>query len=270
MNDIISNVLKTSLEGHEMLGITNTQHHEAMRYVGGKFHIRKEIGEYLNKIRKDKQSYYEPFVGSAWILAEIKDGPNYASDVNEYLIALWKALQKGWIPPSKITQTQYDKAKKQVMENDGKGKMSKELLAFIGFGCSFYGMWFSTYAKDGDANFALRAKTSLLEKVKNIHKDTKFKSISYEDLKPEKNSLIYCDPPYKDTAQAYSKTDFDSEKFWDWVRKMSKAGHTVLVSEYKAPSDFKAIKRIETKSSIVKNEDGKKGAKRIEKLYQLK
>ena len=48
----------------------------AMSYCGGKFRVRKEIGEYLNNIRKDGQAYYEPFVGSAWILSQIKDGPN--------------------------------------------------------------------------------------------------------------------------------------------------------------------------------------------------
>jgi site-specific DNA-adenine methylase len=36
-------------------------------------YVRKPIGEYLNKIRKEGQAYYEPFVGGGWILSQIKD-----------------------------------------------------------------------------------------------------------------------------------------------------------------------------------------------------
>jgi DNA adenine methylase len=263
-NNIILSVLRNSIEGHQISGIIKSQQHQAMRYVGGKCRIRKQVSEYINKNRKEGQAYYEPFVGSAWILMEIKGGPNYASDVNKYLIAMWKALQKGWIPPSKMTQKQYDQAKEQVMEKDGKGRMSDELLAFIGFGCSFYGMWFSQFAHK-DKNYAKVAKDSLLRKIKSIPKDTKFKCMSYEDLKPEKNSIIYCDPPYADTVQEYSKSNFDSEKFWEWCRKMSKAGHTVLISEYKAPKDFKCVLRIKTTLGI-----HSENRTRYEKLFQYK
>jgi len=275
MNEIFSNILKTSIEGY--LIQEDVFQKQAMQYMGGKFRTRKPIGEYLNKIRKEGQVYYEPFVGSAWILSQIKDGPNYASDANEYLIALWKALKKGWIPPEKITEKQHESARQQI-RNGGKGRMSKELLAFIGFGCSFYGMWMATYARDpkGKSNFALKAKNGLLGKLKLFNKDTKFSCCSYEDLKPEKNSLIYCDPPYDGTDQEYAtqkKHDkdkiehekFDSEKFWEWCRKMTKAGHTVIVSEYKAPKDFKTVLRIKTHTCI--NTD--KG-ERVEKLFQYK
>ena len=239
----------------------------AMGYCGGKFRVRKQFGEYLNKIRKPDQVYYEPFVGGGWILSEIKDGPNYASDSNKYLIALWKAVQKGWIPPSKISEKQYADARKQIKENNGKGKFSDEMLAFIGFGCSFAGKWYGGYARGNGYNFAIKSKNSLKNKVDSFNKKTKFSCISYDELKPEKKSLIYCDPPYADTTQGYLHTNFDSEKFWDWVRKMSKAGHTVLVSEYKAPKDFKCVLSVKTTTGL----DTKNGReKRHERLYQKK
>jgi DNA adenine methylase len=254
-----------------MIKIANFLHYRkinAISYCGGKFRVRKQIGAYLNKIRKEGQAYYEPFVGGGWILSQIKEGPNYASDANEYLIAMWKAVKKGWIPPSKISEAQYAKARKQVKENDGKGQMSKELLAFIGFGSSFAGKWYGGYARDGgENNFAEKAKNSLKRKVESFDKNTSFKCHSYEDLKPEKNSLIYCDPPYEDTTQGYLHTDFDSDKFWDWVRKMSKDGHTVLVSEYKAPKDFKCVLSVKTTTGL-STKDGKES--RFERVYQLK
>ena len=270
MNQIISNIIKNSIEGHLIHDVFEKQ---AMHYMGGKSRIRKQIGEYLNKIRKEKQAYYEPFVGSCWILMEIENGPNYASDANEYLIAMWKAVQDGWIPPSKVSEAMHERARQQI-RNGGKGRMSKELLAFIGFGCSFYGMWMATYARGN--NYAKIARDSIIRKRDKINKDTKFTCCSYEDLKPEKNSLIYCDPPYDGTYQEYApqkqhgKDDikyekFDSEKFWEWCRKMSKAGHTVLISEYKAPKDFKVVLRIKTTTNV-HTED----RNRVEKLFQYK
>jgi DNA adenine methylase len=270
MKDIISNVLINSIEKHLMDGF----HKLSMQYMGGKCRTRKPIGEYLNKIRKEGQSYYEPFVGSCWILMEIEKGPNYASDANEYLIAMWKAVQKGWIPPSKVSEAQHARGKAQI-QNNGKGKMSKELLAFIGFGCSFYAMWFAGYARG--SNYAQKAKDSILRKKEKINKDTKFSCCSYDEIKPEKNSLIYCDPPYDNTDQEYAsqkqhgkdnevkRERFDSEKFWEWCRKMSKAGHTVLISEYKAPKDFKCVLRINTTTGV-----HAKNRSRVEKLFQYK
>jgi len=35
--------------------------------------------------------------------------------------------------------------------------------------------------------------------------------------------------------------DFDSGKFWDWVRVKVSQGHDVFISEYKAPSDFVCV-----------------------------
>ena len=49
-----------------------------MKYMGGKFRVRKALGELLNK-NLDGRDYYEPFVGAAWVLGELnypalKDG----------------------------------------------------------------------------------------------------------------------------------------------------------------------------------------------------
>lgn len=47
----------------------------------------------------------------------------------------------------------------------------------------------------------------------------KFGVSSYECLNAER-SVIYCDPPYNNTYNYGLK--FDSAKFWNWVRNMSK------------------------------------------------
>jgi len=55
------------------------------------------------------------------------------------------------------------------------------------------------------------------------------------------NSLVYCDPPYRGST-GYDGW-FDSRAFWQWCRDKTREGHTVFVSEYKAPPDFECVKR---------------------------
>jgi len=64
-------------------------------------------------------------------------------------------------------------------------------------------------------------------------------SLSYEQVSIKPNSIVYCDPPYKNTAEYLSH--FDHEKFWDWVRNNE---HPVFVSEYTAPSDINTVMAI--------------------------
>lgn len=40
---------------------------------------------------------------------------------------------------------------------------------------------------------------------------------SYEDYQYQEGDVVYCDPPYENTAKYNSKTDFDIKKFYDWV-----------------------------------------------------
>ena len=82
---------------------------EIMRYLGGKYRLRKQIAEVIKEhrglpLRGKVRPYWEPFVGSTWITTQIDKEPIYASDINKYLIVMWKALQDGWEPPKNITE----------------------------------------------------------------------------------------------------------------------------------------------------------------------
>lgn len=58
-----------------------------------------------------------------------------------------------------------------------------------------------------------------------------------DSISPEilKNAIIYCDPPYEDTAE-YSVKNFSHDEFWQWFRTTP---YCVYVSSYKAPDDIK-------------------------------
>ena len=104
--------------------------------------IKKQVSGYLNLIRKPEQPYWEPFVGAAWILESVIGcGNKYASDANPYLVAMWKALQGGWVPPSTITESEYLVIKNTPDDHP------PELVAFVGFGCSWGGKWFGGWGK---------------------------------------------------------------------------------------------------------------------------
>lgn len=228
-----------------------------MKYVGGKARIAKHILPIMLAERKPNQWWVEPFVGGANIIEKVS-GNRIGNDNHEYLIALLKAIQTGWEPPEIITKEQYYNIKQN------QNSCSKELVGFVGFLCSFGCKWWGGYAsnKKGD-NFAKSGKKVLLKMAKNI-KGVYFICQDYRKLKIPKNSLIYCDPPYFHTT-GYGRA-FNHNIFWDWCRKKASENHTIFVSEYIAPSDFKCIKEINNKN-ILNNSNSKDIT---EKLFTLK
>ena len=186
-----------------------------MRYFGGKGTIADEICMMINQWMNKGQTFIEPFVGSAWIVRDVKRQRRFASDTNPYLIAMYQALQEGWIPPTHFNQSEYDALKANKEEAD------PALVGFIGAFCSFGGMWFAGLAKDSKkANYIKAAAKGCLKLVPSI-RDVEFRCMSYTDWNPA-GAFIYCDPPYADTGQEYFSTSFDSEKFWETVRRWSK------------------------------------------------
>lgn len=62
--------------------------------------------------------------------------------------------------------------------------------------------------------------------------------LSYEQLQIEPDSVIYCDPPYKNT-HGYISGVFDHEAFYEWCMKQTAP---VYISEYYMPEDrFKVV-----------------------------
>lgn len=223
-----------------------------MQYMGGKNRIRKTIAEYLESMRNNRV-YLEPFCGGNWVLQEMS-GERVASDSNVALITLYQELQKGWNPPLTVSEEEYQYYKdiQDVLD---------PMTAFCGIGCSFAGKWFGGYARSGSRDYIGNARNSLLKQLPLIM-GVKFKAHDYHNGIPY-NSLIYCDPPYEGTT-GYKDT-FDSVEFWEVMRGWSR-NNTVIISEYKAPEDFKCVLEIPTKTDM--RVSGKKEP-RIEKLFQF-
>ena len=189
-----------------------------MRYMGGKVRIAKYLVPVLQERLKDKDTFVDLFCGSCNIISAIKAPNRIANDLHKELIALHKAVQSGWVPPSVVTEEDYKQAK----------QAEDHLKAFIGFGCSFSGKYFGGYARgEGDRNYALNAKNTLLKKHQNM-KDVEFFNLNYSEVNIPSNSLVYCDIPYKDTTK-YSTDSFDHSSFYSWCKDMKARGLDILV-----------------------------------------
>tara|TARA_B100001741_G_scaffold94680_1_gene77703 strand:- start:4523 stop:5248 length:726 start_codon:yes stop_codon:yes gene_type:complete len=217
--------------------------------VGSKAKGADHIIEVLNDPYFDDMHYVEPFVGYAHILRRVENKKSYrASDCNPLLVTLLKAVQQKRKLPT-ITQTEYDNLK-----NQSGNTLRRAVACFTYSYCGkAWGGYVDKYVRDGK-------KRSYSEERKRYYKDlqeneqfmtAKIREIDYRKL-DYKNKLIYCDPPYAATT-GYKKgdkdNDFNSEEFWDVMRKWSK-NNIVFISEYKAPSDFKCVASAIKQSSL--------------------
>ena len=103
---------------------------QRMQYIGSKRRISKHLLPHmLNDSRPAGQWWVEPFVGGANMIDKI-DGLRLGSDINPYLIAMLKAVGRGWDPPTDVSREFYNQVR------DNKDKYPPELVGFLGFGCS--------------------------------------------------------------------------------------------------------------------------------------
>lgn len=241
-----------------------------MKYVGSKGRHAKQILPIILAGRREGQAYVEPFVGGANTLQHVT-GKRIAGDMHPYLIAMWKAVSRGWrCPPlSRMTEAAYNSYK--TMRNFPVSDLSADDMAaecgLIGFAMSYGGKWFGGYRRDKTGKRDYRAETMrACEKEFPKLEGVDFHHCSYDSLPIPPNSIIYCDPPYRDTL-GYSTGGFDHDKFWQWVRDMSKDGHSVFVSEYSAPDDFECVWSKEVNNTLDKD-TGSKSA--IERLFTIR
>lgn len=83
--------------------------------------------------------------------------------------------------------------------------------------------------------------------------------LDYRNVILPPNSIVYCDPPYKNTRK-YSNIKFNHDEFWQWVRDCPLP---VFVSEYNAPCDFKPILEIRHRSTLSSTNNAKEAAEML-------
>lgn len=225
-----------------------------MRYLGGKTRIVKQIVNYMSAVRDDDMTWVEPFMGSGKVISRVNN-PRIGADVNHELISLFKMLQQGYKPPTDVSEDLYNEIK------NNQDSYPAHLRGFVSFACSFAGMRWASYAKDAqNTNYALRGYNALM-KQKHLMHGVDLYSCDYKSLKIPPRSLIYCDPPYINTA-GYG-FDFDHSEFYQWCIARANEGHLVFISEYEAP--FEMVWSKEVNVTVSKD----KVIKKTEKLFRV-
>ena len=215
-----------------------------MSYQGGKVKLGSKIHHVISLIENffedDKLEYFEPFVGFCGVMrhfAKEKDRTCFGCDLNTDIVLMWQKLQKGWNPPINCNKDEYLKLKKSKTHSAKRG--------FLGVACSYGGIFFVGYRSNQRLGSRNRksvnlTRDSILKTADDVKNVKFFESKSYDKFKP-KNQLIYADPPYAENKYTQSEFfKFDSDHFWDVMRKWSK-NNIVVISERNAPPDFKKI-----------------------------
>lgn len=207
-------------------------------YHGGKQKIGKEIASIIQQATDEVTyvGYCEPFCGMLGVFQHIpallKCKSYLAGDAQESVIKMWKAAQKGWVPPRyHVSKEEFDR----LSETPN----SSALKGFVGNQYGMRGKYFKTYLNRNGS----KASDNVV-RIANIIGDTKFSNNDYTQYSNLKYYIIYCDPPYKKQNSYYGeqhdKRYFDNSSFWEWCRKMSEYNY-VFISEYEAPEDFECI-----------------------------
>ena len=209
------------------------------KYHGGKQRIGKEIAQIISENSPDDiVGYCEPFCGMLGVYQHIpkmfgeKKASNLkykAGDINKSVIAMWKELQKGWIPDV----IDIDREMFNGMRYDGE---ISALKGFVGHVSTYRGIFFDGYFPQKRSQIK-HSKEKVVRIAKEL-KEVSFTTGKYDQFSDLHNYVIYCDPPYQGTEQRYfegeghwNRLKFDSDKFWEWCKEMSKT-NTVFVSEY--------------------------------------
>lgn len=233
-----------------------------MRYLGGKSRIASKIAPYLTS--HDNHTYIEPFVGGLAVAERVVAHFDTAhlSDLHPDVILLYQGLQDGtFTPPAEVTRDRWHELKTAE---------PSALRAFAGYGVSFGGVWFRSYAANDARNNYVSQTTNSLGRARtrgafnpHVHYSCRsFFDIDFSAYTP--GSVVYCDPPYKG-REAYDAVDtFDSDAAWQKYSDIAALGHHVYVSEYEGPSELH-IDTFYPSASLAKTTQ--KRGKSCEKLF---
>ena len=223
-----------------------------LKWVGNKRKVAKQI---IDHFPNEFNNYYEPFVGSGAVLAELQDQkinslfPNfqyaYASDNNPYLIEIFKYVKND---PQKI-KDYYAKNIEDYMEdkvnnyNIIKDRFNNNPngLDFCLLSRTCYGGIIRFRKSDGYMSTPVGPHTpispqSFAKRVDIWHEliaKTDFDLLDFKAAinRAGKGDVVYCDPPYTHSQGIlYGAQDFDINELWESIRRAKDRGAKVLLS----------------------------------------
>ena len=180
---------------------------------------------------------------------------------------MWQAAAKGWTPPSVVTEEQYRWLKDQP---------PSALRGFVGFCCSYAGMWFKCPARHQkgvplEHDDVAAAESRVVVRTARALARTRIEWTSYESWSPlveaaPERWVVYEDPPYAGTATYDDTEPFDHIKFWRNNDRWADLGAEIFVSEYTAPAHWTVLGEVEHTCMVNASRSDETG-KRVERLF---
>ena len=246
-----------------------------MKYMGSKSRIKTDILKILQKLIDDNniKTYIEPFCGGCNVIDEIKCDNRIANDNNEFLIEMLKKLTEdvNLINEdifNEVPKELYDECRNRFNNYNFDEEYPKWYIGAIGFLASYNGRFYdggyakTVISKTGKIrNYYQEAKNNLINQLPKLV-GIKWYNGDYTIFNDVTDTLIYCDPPYENTKQYGTSKNFNHDKFWEWIKKMSK-NNIVVVSSEIAPNDFKCI----WEQEIIRTQDNRQRFKSIERMF---
>ena len=223
-----------------------------LNWVGNK---RIAASQIISYFPKNINNYYEPFLGSGAVLAELMDEENnllatnfnqaYASDNNPYLIEIFNYVKND--PQTLIDY--YTKNITNYMDNKVENyniirdrfNNSPNALDFCLLSRTCYGGIIRFRKADGYMSTPVGPHKPISplkfeQRVKQWHsliESTTFENIDFKDAmrRAGKNDVIYCDPPYTHSQGIlYGAQEFNINDLWIEIENAKKRGAKVLLS----------------------------------------
>jgi site-specific DNA-adenine methylase len=184
--------------------------------------------------------YYEPFMGGCNLLCRVQHKRRIGSDINRYLVALLSNVRDNpSCLPGFISGEEYFK----VSENPT--SYPDWYVGAVAFCASFRGLFWGGYAKDEERNY-IQEHLNNLRRQASLLKGIEFRCLDYRKVNVKlfpKGGLFLADIPYKGTSGYGFR--FDHDEFYRWCRYVHGLGHTILLTEFWAPSVFEEIASVE-------------------------
>lgn len=235
-----------------------------MKYLGSKNRIAKHILPIMLNVAKEKSitTWVELFVGGGNMIDKVPNTfKRVGVDINPHTIQAMIGVRDYLHNlPVEVSEEEYKAIK---------GTEPNPITSWVRFVCSFGGKFENGYAREKGSNDKTFVTYGLnnAKKQSPLIQNVDFICDSYENYSYLENCLIYNDIPYFDTT-SYKTTKFDHNKYWEWVRMMSKKNE-VFTSEYVAPNDFECVWQGEVKTNFASQRNNATHTA-IEKLFKLK
>lgn len=216
---------------------------QLLKWIGNKQRIAHEIASFFPK---DIRTYYEPFLGSAAVLAALQPPAALGSDVFGPLMEIWRSLRKS---PELLVQWYRDRYEeyRRYGKPEGYERMKDRYnstpngadLLFICRSC--YGGVVRFRKSDGYISTPCGAHepiapSSFAQRVDIWRRRTagaRFERLDFEEAMSmaREKDLVYCDPPYVcSQAILYRGQDFSLQRLMKCIAKCKERGVRVVLS----------------------------------------